>query len=371
MTKTALFAANRGYALASSRQALIQRLIDEGWRVVLATANDEEAHYLVELGAVLEPVTFDRGGIAPLTDWRAWQRMRVIYRRWRPALAHHFHAKPVILGTLAARQVLGSAPAVVNTITGLGHAFITGGASAWVAGMGYSAALPRSDITIFQNRDDRQLFLERRWVPNARAALIAGSGINLAHFEYVEREGREGAPVVIMVGRLLGQKGIPEFVEVARRVRARWPEVRFLLAGEEDPDHPDGVTAKWLREQGSVEFLGRLSDVGPWLAEADLLLFPSYREGVPRAVMEAAATGLPVVAFNVPGVREAVRDGETGYLVPDRDVEALDRRVMQLLQDVQGRLDMGLAGRRLAENAFDIKAIQAQYWDIYQKLGAK
>ena len=369
MNGNVLFAANRGYALTSSREAIIRRFLDGGWRVVLATADDEEARHFAGLGAVLESVAFNRGGLALGTDWHAWRRMRAIYRRWRPDLAHHFHAKPVMLGTLAARQMLGYSAAVVNTITGLGHAFITGGLAARLAGLGYRAALPRSDVTIFQNRDDRQLFLDRGWVPEARVRLIAGSGIDLDRFGYVDRASRQAAPVIIMMGRLLGQKGIPEFAEVARRVRERWPKACFLLAGEEDPVHPDAVTSEWVRERGGVEYLGRLEDVRPLLDEADLLLFPSYREGVPRAVMEAAATGLPTVAFDVPGVREAVRDGETGYLVPDRDVDALHARVVQLLEDEEQRLSLGRAARQLAEEAFDIRAIQEQYWNIYRELG--
>ncbi|MBK1726386.1 glycosyltransferase family 4 protein [Halorhodospira neutriphila] len=368
MTETVLFAANRGYALTSSREAIIRRFLDGGWRVILATADDDEARYLAGLGATLEPVTFNRGGLAPGTDWQAWRRMRAIYRRWQPSLAHHFHAKPVMLGTLAARQVLGSQLAVVNTITGLGHAFITGGFAARLAGLGYRSALPRGDVTIFQNRDDRDLFRERGWVVEAKTRLITGSGIDLERFGYVDRTGRQAAPVVIMIGRLLGQKGIPEFTAVARRIRARWPEARFLLAGEEDPIHPDAVTPAWVQEQGGVEYLGCLEDVRPLLAEADLLLFPSYREGTPRAVMEAAASGLPTVAFEVPGVRETVRDGETGYLVPDRDVDALHSRVAELLGDADRRLAMGRAARQLAEEAFDIRAIQEQYWAIYQEL---
>ena len=172
-----------------------------------------------------------------------------------------------------------------------------------------------------------------------------------------------------MLGRLLRQKGIPEFVEVARRIRQRWPRARFLLAGEEDPVHPDAVTVEWVRQQGGVEYLGRLSDVRPMLAEADLLLFPSYREGVPRVVMEAAAAGLPTVAFNVPGVREAVRDGETGYLVADRDMEALTGWVSALLDNGEHRVRMGRAARDLAERAFDIRAIYEQYLDVYRELG--
>jgi glycosyltransferase involved in cell wall biosynthesis len=368
-----VFSANRGYALTTSRASLIQRFLDYDWAVVLATADDVESRSLAEMGAQLEPVTFDRCGLSPAADWKAYQRLRAIYDRWQPALIQHFHAKPVILGTLAARQALGNSVRISNAITGLGHAFITGGAAARLAGWGYSASMWRSDVAIFQNRDDRQLFLNRGWVGDEKARLITSSGVDVERLSVVDRSRREGrAPVVVMLGRLLNQKGIPEFVEVARRVRRRWPEARFLLAGEEDLVHPDAVTTEWIREQGSVEYLGRLSDVSLLLAQADLLLFPSYyREGTPRVVLEAAATGLPTVAFDVPGVREAVRDGQTGFLVSDRDVDALTERVCRLLGDTAQRLAMGQAARQIVETDFDVRAVEQQYLAIYRELGAE
>lgn len=296
--------------------------------------------------------------------------MRAIFRKWQPALIQHFHAKPVMFGTLAARRELGDSVVVVNAITGLGHAFITGGVAARLAGFGYARAMPRGDATIFQNRDDRQLFLGHGWVSEERARLIASSGVDVERFAVADRSGRDTrAPVVVMLGRLLRQKGIPEFTEVARRIRQRSPDARFLLAGEEDPVHPDAVTVEWVQEQDGVEYLGRLSDVRPLLEEADLLLFPSYREGTPRVVLEAAATGLPTVGFEVPGVREAVRDGETGFLVPDRDVDALTDRVSTLLEDDKRRLAMGEAARRMVEADFDVRAIEQQYLDVYRDLG--
>ena len=365
-----VFAANRGYALKSSRTPLIRRFLDNGWRVVLATADDDESRELCELGAELEPVTFNRGGLAPLADARAYARMRAIFRKWQPALIQHFHAKPVMFGTLAARRELGDSVVVVNAITGLGHAFITGGVAARLAGFGYARAMPRGDATIFQNQDDRQLFLGHGWVSEERARLIASSGVDVERFAVADRSGRDTrAPVVVMLGRLLRQKGIPEFTEVARRIRQRSPDARFLLAGEEDPVHPDAVTVEWVQEQDGVEYLGRLPDVRPLLEEADLLLFPSYREGTPRVVLEAAATGLPTVGFEVPGVREAVRDGETGFLVPDRDVDALTDRVSTLLEDDKRRLAMGEAARRMVEADLDERAIEQQYLDVYRDLG--
>lgn len=373
MSKTVLFAANRGFSLLSSRRGLIEQFLGDGWQVVLATADDSESRVLVELGAVLEPVVFNRGGLSPVADWRASQRMHQIMRQWTPSLVQCFHAKTVMMGTWAARRVLGDSVRVVNTITGLGHAFIEGGLVTGIASAGYCLALPRCNMTIFQNRDDLALFMDKSWVSKEKSKLIVGSGVPLDSFNWVDRAGRDSSrPVVVMLGRLLNQKGIPEFAEVARRVRQKIPRARFCLAGEEDPIHPDAVNMQWLNNRSDIEYVGKLADVKPLLGEADLLVFPSYyREGVPRVVMEAAATGLATVAFDVPGVREAVHDGETGYLVPDRDVSVMTNRVMELLQDATARLALGRNAHELAKKAFDIRVIQQAYMDTYRDLGVE
>lgn len=369
--KTVIFAANRGYALSSSRKDLIERFLISNWNVVLVTADDPESQVLVDSGAILEPIVFNRGVLSLLSDWRAYNKLRAALRKYSPSLVQFFHAKPVMLGTLAARRELKDSVRVVNTITGLGHAFIKGGFVAYLASVGYRQALPRADRTIFQNRDDRGLFLGKGWLLEEKARLVAGSGVPLDRFSYVGRTGRDNTrPLVVMLGRLLNQKGIPEFAQVARRVCAEIPGARFCLAGEEDPEHPDAVDMSWLRREQTVEYLGRLGDVKPLLEEADLFLFPSYyREGIPRVVMEAAATGLPTVAFDVPGVREAVRHGVTGYLVTDRDVEAMTERVLGLLRDQPRRLKLGRQARDLAEKSFDIKTILEDYLRIYRELG--
>jgi glycosyltransferase involved in cell wall biosynthesis len=350
-----IFVANRGYALSSSRMALINRFLSHGWQVIIASADDEESRKIKDIGATIEPILFNRGGLSPIADLTSYFRLRAIYKKWRPNLIHHFHAKPVLMGSMAARRILGQRVKVVNTITGLGHAFTSGGLMARLIGYGYKLAIPNSDMTIFQNRDDYALFLHQGWVSEKRAQIIAGSGVDISRFntEACSRHDKE-LPIVVMLARLLKQKGIPEFVEIAHRLRRRWPRARFILAGEEEADHPDAVSIKWLSEQEDIEFLGKISDVVPLLAMADLFLFPSYyREGVPRVVLEASAMGLPTVGFNVPGVREAVRDGVTGYLVAGRDVDEMTNRVAEMLGDESLRLRMGRAARELSEASFD------------------
>lgn len=367
-----MFVANRGYALTSSRTNIIQRFMASGFKVVIVTADDSESRKLSRMGVILESVSFNRGGLSLKSDFGAYFRLASIYRKWNPTLIHHFHAKPVIFGTLAAYRVLGSTVKVVNTITGLGHAFIAGGLTAKFAGMGYGYALPRAAITVFQNRDDRALFLNRQWVSEQQARLITSSGVNTKRFFFVDRHGRDSKrPIIVTLCRLLRQKGIPEFVEVAHRILQHYPEARFIIAGEEDVEHPDAVSAEWVDNQKGVEYFGRLGDVAPLLAEADVLLFPSYREGVPRVVLEAAAMGLPTVGFQVPGVREVVMDAQTGYLVADRDVDALTDRVVQLLEDESLRLGMGRRARKMVEESFDVSAIEEQYFQVYRDLGLK
>ena len=368
-----VFSANRGYALTSSRRSLLVTFMSSGWRVVIATADDAESQELADLGAHVEEVAIRRGGLRLVGDFAAYRRLGQIYRKWQPTVVHHFHAKPAIFGTVAARRVMGRMVRVVNTITGLGHAFVAGGMSSRLAVAGYRLASARADATVFQNRHDQALFVKQGWIKKERARLITGSGVDIDRFKLVDRTRRDVRnPTVVMLGRLLVQKGVPEFVETARRLRDRWPNAHFVLAGEEDPEHPDALSRDWIASQKAVEYVGRLSDVKPLLARADLLLFPStYREGVPRVVMEAAATGLPTVAFDVPGVVEAVNDGETGYLVPARDIEALVTRVEELFVDVDLRVRMGHAARALAERAFDIRAIEAQYLALYRQLGVE
>ena len=366
-----IFTANRGYALRSSRCSLIRKFAEADWNVVLATADDQDSRSLCDLGARLESVAFRRGGIALKSDISAYRRLRQIYRKYQPTLIQQFHAKPAIFGSLAARRALEDAVRVVNTITGLGQAFVQGGLSSRLAGLGYRSASRKTDITVFQNRDDHRFFLEQGWVNESNSRVILSSGVDLGYFEEVDRNwGPRDELVVLMLGRLLRQKGVPEFVEVASRIRRLVPQARFVVAGEEDMGHPDAVSREWLDSRDDVEYLGRLADVRPALAKADLLLFPSYyREGVPRVILEASATGLPVVAYDVPGVRDVVGDGETGFLVPEGNVEALARGVRTLLEDETLRRKMGRAARSLMERSFDVRDVTQQYLDVYRDLG--
>ena len=366
-----IFVANRGFALYSSRLLLIRHFLDRGWRVIIATADDQFSRQLVEEGASLEPIKFNRGGLSPLRDYLAFLTLKRIFSKYRPVLVHHFHAKPIIFGSLALKSSGIANAKIVNTITGLGHAFVQGVALKKLAGLGYKLVLPMSSLTIFQNSDDKQLFLTQGWISEDKAELIISSGVDISRFT-VPSHGPPSPPTILMVGRLLWQKGVGEFIEAARGLKKRFPSVRFQLAGEFDPSHPDGISERELQQiidDNIIEFLGYVRDMPRLLASSYLFVLPSYREGVPRVILEAAACSVPTVGADVPGTREAVVDGETGFLVPPRDSRILAQRIQRLIENKEERDLMGKKARKRVEHDFDIVKITEHQLNIYRKLG--
>jgi glycosyltransferase involved in cell wall biosynthesis len=366
-----IFVANRGFALTSSRILLMQHFLSTGWQVVAATTKDDYAAQLSEVGVIVEPVPFNRGGLTPLSDLKALFALIRVYRQYRPRLIHHFHAKPIILGSLG--TYFASGANIVNTVTGLGYAFVQGGITHHLAASGYRFLLAKSAATIFQNPDDRQFFVEQCWIPASKAHLIVSSGVDTERFRPAKATICGERQCVLMVARLLWQKGVREFVEAAEIVKRQNSTVRFQLAGEWDPDHPDAVDRAWVQSavnQGTIEFLGYLENVAEQLRITDLFVLPSfYREGVPRVLLEAAACEVPVVTTDVPGCREAVVNGETGRLVPPRDSKSLARAISEIVSDSELRQRMGEAARRRVEVKFDIRVITQRQLAIYRDIG--
>jgi glycosyltransferase involved in cell wall biosynthesis len=365
-----IFVANRSFALTSSRLILIQHFLSIGWKVVVATTIDDSIDLLVATEVIVEPISFNRGGFSPLSDIKSFWSLRKVYHLYHPTIIHHFHAKPILLGNLAALSVRKTK--IINTVTGLGYAFVRGGPTRQLATVGYRLLLSRSDVTIFQNPDDLQLFLRQGWISKATCKLIVSSGVDTERFHPPMTIHHQGLRV-LMVARLLWQKGVREFVEAAEIVKQKVATVRFQLAGELDAVHPDAVDEAWIQtavNRGTVDFLGYLTNIDEQLRATDVFVLPSYyREGVPRVLLEAAASGVPVVTTDVPGCREAVVDGDTGRLVPSQDSQALAEAILEILKDSEQRKKMGLAGRRRIEAEFDIRMITEKQLAIYREIG--
>jgi glycosyltransferase involved in cell wall biosynthesis len=324
-------------------------------------------------GFEVRHVPIQRGGTNPLADLRSVFLLYRLFRRVRPDLVHLVTIKPVLYGGIAAR--LACVPALVSAMAGLGFLFIDqkgikAGFLSHVIKPLFRWALGHTHQTlIFQNSDDRDRVLTMTRVCSAQAQLIRGSGINLAACLVVPEP--EGAPVVAMASRLLRDKGVLEFVAAARLLRERGVSARFWLIGGPDLANPASVLPQQIETweaEGIVECLGHRLDVPSLYAQAHIVALPSYREGLPKSLIEAAACGRPVVTTDVPGCRDAIEPNVSGLLVPARDVKALADALERLIRDAGLRQAMGKAGRTLAEREFGIEKVVAAHLQIYQDL---
>lgn len=297
------------------------------------------------------PVDLDRSGANPFADLGLMKTYRELLRKLRPAAYLGFTIKPNIYGSrVAAREGI---PAIPN-VSGLGTAFIGGGPMQHIVAALYRWGFSRAPSVFFQNDEDRALFVERRIVQPRRARVLPGSGVDLQWF--APAPAMAGPPTFLLVGRLLRDKGVVEFVDAARRVRTHCPAARFQLLGPIDDGNRTAVDRRhldsWVAE-GIVEYLGVTDDVRPSIADASAVVLPSYREGLPRSLLEAAAMGRPLIATDVPGCRAVVEDGCNGYLCAVRDPASLADVMLQLANlPAEERRAMGVNARWKVEREF-------------------
>jgi glycosyltransferase involved in cell wall biosynthesis len=363
-------AANSAWNLVKLRAGLIRGLRERGFHVTVMSAADpsfEQA--LRELADERVVIPIDRSGLNPIADLRLLGAYRRQLRQLRPAAFLGFTIKPNIYGGIAARAT--GVPAIAN-VSGLGTAFIRGGALQWLVSKLYRFALRGASTVFFQNPDDRALFVERGLVAADRARLLPGSGIDVDRFEATALP--EGPPVFLLIARLLGDKGVREFAQAARMLRAELPGARFQLLGPVDSGNRTAIGQaeldRWAGE-GIVEHLGETDDVRPFIAEATAVLLPSYREGLPRVLLEGGAGARPLIATDVPGCREVVQDGVNGFLCEARSAVSLADAMRRLVQlSSAERTAMGLAARRRVQDWFSERAVVEAYLGALGKVGA-
>lgn len=372
-----LIALNSAWNLLNFRTGLINALVADGHTVVLAAPVDENVPALVRLGLRFVDVPMHTHGTNPLADLILLWRYVCLLQREQPDVLLAYTAKPNVYGSLAARWL--GVP-VVNNIAGLGSVFIKGGWLARVLGRLYRLALARSHRVFFQNPDDYRQFVEMNLVRSAQCAILPGSGVDLQRFQTVPLPSLKGQCernlqitndrrfVFLMVARLLKDKGVQEFAEAARLLKSSYPWAEFALLGFKDSQNPNAVSEKQFalwQEKGLVTYWGSCDDVREPLALADCVVLPSYREGTPRTLLEAAAMGRPLVATDVPGCREVVRHGFNGLMCRPRDAQDLANQMEAILQMSAEQLaKMGQASRKLVEERFDEQLVI----DAYQKV---
>lgn len=364
-------ASNTAWSLVNFRGGVIRALVERGDEVIAVAPPDGQSARLAEMGCRVVDLPMDNKGTNPLRDLGTVRRFRGLYRALRPDVAMHFTIKPMIYGSLAAR--LAGVPCI-NTATGLGTAFIRENWLTRVVEGLYRVSQRWPERVFFQNPDDRALFLERRLVAEDKTGLLPGSGVDLGRFEVTELP--EGdRPVFLLVARMLWDKGIGEFVEAARQVRAHYPQAVFRLLG------PVGVANRtaigretldaWV-DEGTVEYAGETDDVRPFLREATCVVLPSYREGTPRTLLEAASMGRPIITTDAVGCREVVDDGVSGYLCQVKEADDLARQMIRFLEmSPEERAGMGLAGRAKIEREFDENIVIERYLGAVDALAGR
>lgn len=372
MKRRLLFVVNVDWFFLSHRLPIARRAVAEGYEVHLATAFTGKQEELRKHGLTLHPLSLERRGAGLLNALRVMRELWKVYRAVDPDVVHLVTIKPVLLGGVVAR--LARVRNLVVAVSGLGHVFIASGVFAAIRRAFVKTAYrkicePGNVKVIFQNADDfRETGLAGRLRPE-QAVMIRGSGVDLS--QYSPTAMPSGPVVVTLASRLLAEKGVREFAEAARLLRQAGVDARFCLVGQTDPGNPasldESTVNAWVTE-GVVEWWGHRADMPAVLAASHVVVLPSYREGFPRVLIEAAACARPVVTTDVPGCRDAIEPGVTGLLVPARDVTELANAMRSLISDSVRRETMGRAGRERAERLFDVDAVVRSHLEIYREL---
>lgn len=365
--KRLLFFVTEDWYFCSHRLPLAQAALAAGYRVSVVTRVQAHGEIITRAGLNLIPFENARAGLNPLVELGTLVRLVALYRRERPDIVHHVALKPVVYGSIAAWLV--RVPEVINALAGMGWLFTSAsGLARWLKPIvrGVLGVLLRRGTSLVQNPDDGRL-LQELGVSSSGIRLIPGSGVDLATYRFSPE--RLGPVTIVLPARLLWPKGVGEFVEAARILRRRGVTAQFILAGAPDDANPSAVPTaeiqRWVSE-GIVAHLGWTDDMPRVFAESHIVCLPSYYgEGIPKALIEAAAAGRPIVTTDMPGCREIVHHEENGLLVPTRDATAVADALQRLIETPALRERFGRRGRERAEQEFGIDAIVRQTLALY------
>ncbi len=355
---------NTSWNIYNFRMNFVRTLVQKGYEVHTIAPIDRYTPLLVKAGCHHHPVRMDSRGINPVKDIALILELRSIYRKLRPDVILHYTIKPNIYGSIAA-ATLGIP--TVNNVCGLGTVFLRKSLWSRIAIQLYRWSFRFPKKVFFQNPDDRDLFVSKQLIAPATADLLPGSGIDLRRFTPAPFS-RNPRFTFLLISRLITDKGIMEYVDAVRRLRAEGVDARFQLLGAIDPKHRRGIPVEtiqqWIEEK-TVEYLGTTEDVLPFIRSADCVVLPSYREGTPHTLLEAASCGKPIVATDVPGCHQVVEHKHNGLLCRLRDASDLADKMKAMARlDDQALEQLGMNGRSKMESEFDEAVVIGKYLDF-------
>ena len=370
--KKIIISANSAWNVVNFRKGIVLELINHGFEVVVVSPKDEYVDKLCDLGCQHININVDNKGINPINDlYLTFQYLKIFYQV-DPNVILTYTVKPNIYGSLAAYIL--SIP-IVNNISGLGTAFIRGGLLGRIVNFLYKISLRKSEHVFFQNYDDENLFLKKNLVTKDQVSVLPGSGVNLEYYQPQKSNifnKDQGEFIFLLIARLIWDKGIQEYVSAARIVKEYSPTSRFQILGFLGVDNQTAVPRSqvdlWVTE-GVIEYIGVAKDVRPYIDSSNCVVLPSYREGVPKTLLEAAAMGRPIITTKVEGCKEVVDDGVNGYLCNARDDKDLAEKMkIMLTTSSKDIVQMGLSGRKKMEKEFDEKIVINMYLLIVNKI---
>lgn len=370
--KKILVVSNTSWSIYNFRLGLMKSLRNSGFDVVAIAPEDAFSRKIENENFKLIFIKQLVGrGTNPLKDFKLFLEFYSIYKREKPILVIHYTIKPNMYGSLSA---ILNRTKYINVITGLGYVFLKDSLLQRFVRFLYKIICSFSQFVVFQNSEDKNIFLKKNIVKKEKAMLIEGSGVDTSYFvpnSYKDQLVKENAIVFLMVSRMLYDKGVIEFVEAARIVRQKCFNARFLLLGACDNSNPSCIPESLIKswhEEGVINYFQETDDVRPFMNSSDVIVLPSYREGLSKVLLEAMALERPIITTDVAGCRETTDNGKNGFLVPVRDAKSLADAMMKMIEIGESeRKKMGQVSRKKVKEEFDEKIVIKHYQDLIEK----
>ena len=365
-----LLFANTDWYLFNYRLSLAQALVDAGHEVILLSPPGQYGRTLTDYGLDWQLFPLSRRGLNPISETISILKLASLYRQIKPDITHHFTTKCIIYGSFAAK--MAGIPHIINAVTGRGYIYSHNDWSTAVARKMisplYKASINGTEV-IFQNEEDRHFFLGKKFIDEVHSHLIPGSGVDVDKFQVSPLP--SGKPIILLPSRMLWSKGVNEFITAASIFRKDGLNALFVLVGEPDPGNPDSIPVNQLEEWDhldNVEWWGWQDDMVKVFQKSTVVCLPSYYgEGLPKSLIEGAASGRPLVATDIPGCREVIRQGINGYLVPIKDGVSLAKAIEKTITDKDLTQQMGHNSRKIVECRYSTEIVNNATISIYNK----